>query len=54
MSQQEQVLEPVEVEVSTLQDRERRERLEPRPIERDAVVDWRSYARHDIPSRWRA
>ncbi len=54
MSQQEQVLEPVEVEVSTRQERERRERLEPKPIEREAVIDWSSYQRHSTPRRWQA
>ncbi len=54
MSEREQTLEPVVVDVSTRQDRERRERLEPKPIEQDVEVDWRSYARHTIPARWRA
>ncbi len=54
MSQQDQVLEPVEVEASTRQERERQERLVPKPIEQEAVIDWRSYQRHSTPRRWRA
>ncbi len=54
MSQQEKVSEPVEVEVSTRQERERREQLERKQIERDAQLDGRSYDRRAIPSRWRA
>ncbi len=50
----EQELEPVKVDVSTRQERERRERLEHKPIEPDAEIGWRSYDRRSIPNRWRA
>ncbi len=52
MSERERALEPVEVEVSTLQERERRERSATRQVEQDNEIDWRSYQRHSIPSRW--
>jgi hypothetical protein len=54
MSERDKVLEPVEVEVSTRQERERRERAERKQIESDSEIDWRSYSRRNIPSRWRA
>jgi hypothetical protein len=52
MSEQERTLEPVEVEVTTRQERERRQRAERRQIEQDSEIDWRSYDRHSTPSRW--
>jgi hypothetical protein len=42
MAESEQVLERIEVEVSTRQERERRERLEQKPIDFDAEIGWRS------------
>ncbi len=53
MSERERVLEPVEVEVSTLQERERREQAARRQIERDSEIDWRSYDRRSTPTRWK-
>ncbi len=53
MNEQEKVLERVEVEVSTRQDRERRAHLEPKEIEPGAEIAWRSYDRRNIPIRWR-
>ncbi len=54
MSQQEQILEPVEVEVSTRQERERRRTQgERKQIEAGAEIGWRSYDRRNIPARWR-
>ncbi len=52
MSERERAAEPVEVEVNTLQERERRERAKPKQVEPDSEIDWRSYQRHSIPSRW--
>ncbi len=55
MSEQERVLERVDVEVSTREQRERRERAEhKREIDQDSEIDWRSYERRSIPNRWRA
>ncbi len=54
MSEQKQVLEPVEVEVSTRREREQREQLTIKPVEPGDVIDWRSYDRRSVPSRWRA
>jgi hypothetical protein len=53
MSEREKVLEPVEVEVSTQQERERREWLEPKEIAPGAEIGWRSYDRRNVPNRWR-
>ncbi len=51
MSEQKRALEPVEVEVST---RQEREQLTIKPVEPGDVIDWRSYDRRRVPSRWRA
>jgi hypothetical protein len=53
MSEQKQALEPIEVEVSTRQERERREQMTNKQIEPGDVIDWRSYARQSMPIRWR-
>ncbi len=55
MSEREQVPERIEVEVSTRQERERREQAEHlQQIQRDNEIDWRSYERRNVPNRWRA
>ncbi len=54
MSERERELMPFEVDVSTREQRERRERAEPKRIEQDSEIDWRSYGRRSIPNRWKA
>ncbi len=56
MNERERVPVYVEVEVCTRQQRERREQAQaqPRQIEPDSVIDWRSYGRRSVPRRWLA